>query len=149
MAAVMMAVCSMAWADSFSFLTVAGSDNSEQSFTLSEIDKITFSENNMVVHMTDGSQQTVALPGLSRMFFSNQAAGIELASSEQPSMRMADGVLTVSRQGGAHIVLYDVKGNVVKQVKSGDAEISFNLRGLGKGVYIVRVNGESRKIMNR
>ena len=144
-----MATTTTALADSYTYLTVSNNDNTEQSYTVSQIEKITFEEDNMVVYLTDGTKASTPLPGLGRMFFSDKAAGIFAVSTSHPTMRMSGGMLTISQEGGAHITLYNIKGSVVKQVTSSDNETTLNLRGLQQGVYIVKVNGTAQKIMNK
>ena len=134
-----------AMADDFQYLTVSGSDN-ETSFSVSKIQKITFEATNMVLVMTDGTEQRVPLAGLEKMFFSATPSGIATVSTTQSKMQFSGGVLRATVASGETITVYSMKG---EKVFSANESGIFDLSGLSRGVYIVKVGNETRKVMNK
>lgn len=106
-------------ASDYKFLTVQKSDGAEQSFTTSGL-TITFSSGNMVLN-ENGTSTTISLAGLSKMFFSDEASGIE---NIDKLLSSAD-----------NTVVYDLQGRKVT-----------TLTTLPKGVYIVKQGDRSFKI---
>lgn len=147
--AVLMAVCTRAAADDYAFLTISGQD-SEMSFEVSSIGKITFDATNMTLHLTNGQTRQMALAGLSKMFFTDSnTAGIASARTDEHKMSLEGGTLKVQAKGGVHIAIYNAGGTLVKSFDTNDEKAEIRLDGLAKGAYIVKVNGEAKKWLNK
>ena len=133
-----------ALADNYQYLTVTQTAG-ETSFVVSNIQKITFDATNMVLHLTDGTTQQLPLSDLSKMFFSNSPTGIT-ATAMQSKMQFTDGVLRATVAPGESVALYNMKG---EKVFSTTTSGSYDLKTLIKGVYIVKVGTETRKVVNK
>ena len=134
-----------ALADSYQYLTVSGS-GSETSFSVSSIKKITFDATDMVLHLSDGTEQRLALSGLEKMFFAGSPSAIAAVSNSEPKTHFAGGVLRATLEPGETVMLFNMKG---EKVFSANESGSFDLGGLSRGVYIVKVGKETRKIINK
>lgn len=134
-----------ALADDYQYLTVSGS-GSENSYSVSKIQKITFEAANMVLAMTDGTEQRVPLAGLEKMFFATSPSGIATVSTTQSKMQFSGGVLRATVVAGETIAVYNMKG---EKVFSTNESGSYDLSGLQRGVYIVKVGTETRKVVNK
>ena len=119
-------------ADSYQYLTVSGSGG-ETSFSVSSIKKITFDTADMVLH-------------LEKMFFASSSSAIAAVSNSEPKTRFAGGVLRAALEPGETVTLYNMKG---EKVFSANESGSYDLGGLSRGVYIVKVGKETRKIINK
>lgn len=121
-------------AGDYKFLTVQQTNGAEQSFTASGL-TITFSSGNMVIN-ENGTSTTVSLSGLSKMYFSDEATGIETLGK---SLSSAD-----------NAVIYDLQGRKVATSQSLNVSTSQPLNvstsQLPKGVYIVKQGDRSFKI---
>ena len=139
-----------AFADDYAYLSIV--QTGEQSeVSISNIKNITFDDTNMIINLTDNSQQKLPLAGLSKMFFTNESTGIQsvAASAKQSNFVLKDGVLHVTGAQGANISVFDVNGKAVRSVTASKAETEINLSGLTKGIYIVRVGNQTKKVMNK
>jgi hypothetical protein len=144
---VALTVCASVFADSYSCLTITGTTG-ENNYAISSITKITFDTQNMI--LWNGDEQVAALPlsSLEKMQFTNNSAGIDaLEIASKTSLR--DGVLYVQAPSGSRITLFNLQGVAVKEVTASAEETEINLRGMVKGVYVVKVNDSATKIMNR
>lgn len=134
-----------ATADNYTYLTVSQTGG-ETSFSVSAIDKITFDASDMVLHLTSGSEQRLPLAGLEKMFFTQDASGIAAVSKSSSTMRMDEGRLQLSVAPGERVTLYNMKG---EQLFTTTSDAVYDMRPLGRGVYIVRMGREARKLMNK
>ena len=134
-----------ALADDYQYLTISGS-GSENSFSVSKIQKITFEASNMVLVMTDGTEQRLPLAGLEKMFFATSPSGIATVNTTQSKMQFNNGVLRATVAAGETIAVYNMKG---EKVFSANESGSYDLSNLQRGVYIVKVGSETRKVVNK
>lgn len=121
-----LAFAGVTFADDYNYLTIQKTDGTEQSFTAQGL-ILTFQGSSMIA--TEGTTTaTFALSDLNKMFFSAEATGIkDVTSAAVPDTPVA---------------IYDVSG-----VRLGSWKTLDEARGqLKKGVYVVRQNGETKKI---
>jgi hypothetical protein len=140
------------WADEYSYLTIQKNDagNSETSVALASLSKITFSNGSLILSNAYGTTiGTYTLSELNKMFFASQATGIDNAAIDNMSAVLQDGVLKVSSALGSNIKLYQTSGVLVKSFSSSASECEINMGSLPKGIYILKVNGQVKKILNR
>ena len=89
---------------------------------------ITFTDGNMKV-VSGGETVTIPLADVSEMYFSS-TSGID-----EKSLAPADGTITVYTTSGQHVATYQNADDLSSQLK--------------KGIYVIRQNGETRKIAVR
>lgn len=143
--ALMALTCTSASADDYKYLTV-DQNSGEVSFEVSNITKITFDATNMVLHLADGKTQQLPLAGLSRMFFAATSSSIAAVADTKSKIQFSDGMLRATVAPGENLTLYNMKG---EQVFSSSETGTFDLKTLTKGVYIVKVGKETRKVINK
>ena len=140
----LMAVGGRAVADDFKYLTVSETGG-ETSYEVSNVQKITFDADYMVLHMSNGTTQKMALSGLSKMFFASSPTGLGTIATEQ-KISFSGGMLRATLNAGESISVYNMKGEkVFSAVTSG----SYDLSMLTKGVYIIQVGNEAKKVVNK
>ena len=135
----------VASADDYQYLTISGS-GSENSFSVSKIQKITFDATNMILLMTDGSEQRLPLTDLKKMFFTGTPSGIATLSAMQSKMQFEGGMLRANVAPGESIAIFNMKG---EQVFGSNESGTFDLSSLARGVYIVKVGSQTRKVINK
>ena len=136
----------VATADDYQFLTVSQADG-KTNFAVSNIQKITFDTSNMLLHLSDGTIQSLPLSSLQKMFFTDGGTiGISPISSTKSKLHFADGMLRVEVATGEHVELYNMKG---ERVFSNNQSGTYDMNHLPKGVFIVKVGQEAKKIINR
>ena len=144
MASLLLACCSAALADDYQYLTVRESGG-ETSFSVSKIQKITFDTANMVLHLTDGSRQELPLVGLQKMFFGTGSSGLSFSQVES-RMEFSRGMLRATVGSGESIAVYNMKG---VKVFSANESGSYDLSTLARGVYIIKVGNDTKKVVNK
>lgn len=133
-----------AQADDYKYLSIAQDNGGAVDFSITNISRITFDASNMIVHLSDGSTQSLPLSNLQRMFFSTTPSGIQ--SVTQSRMSFSGGVLRADIAAGERIEIYDMGG---QRVFSSNQSGTFDLTTLTKGIYIVKVGSETRKVVNK
>jgi hypothetical protein len=149
LAGLLLMVATSTQADNYAYLNV-NTNAGENSYTVTNINKITFDTDNMVLHLTDGTTTALPLTGLDKMWFSNQGTGIStLNAADNVQMNVQGGMLTVTSDTPVHVTLYNIGGTMMSEAQTENGEAQLNLRGMTKGVYIVRINGKAQKVMNK
>ncbi len=144
----LLAICCQVSANGYGYLCItqtAGQTN----FTVSDIKNITFDESNMLINLTDGSQEKLPLSGLTKMFFTGEPTGVQRIGTSHSAFTIKDGVLHVKDANGTHVTIYDMNGKAVRDVTLQQSETEMNLSGLTRGVYIVKVGSQAKKITNK
>lgn len=144
-----LAIGTSAIADNYSYLTIDKNDG-ETSFSLSEIKKITFEGSNMIITMTDGSTQQLPLASLNKMFFSETGlTAINPANKTNEQIQLIDGIIHVNAPAGSMVTLYAINGQMVKNIAATGEDTQINVSNMTKGIYIVKVGKQAKKIMNK
>ena len=149
MLGLLLACSGVVMADDFAYLTIDELGN-ETSFAVSEIRKITFDDTDMVLLLNDGTTHRLPLQGLNKMFFSeNGQSAILPVLTSQSQIRLSGGVVHVQAERGTVVTLYNMNGQAVQAVTSTGGDTQLNVSHMRKGVYIVKVGNQTRKIMNK
>ncbi|MDO4929960.1 MAG: hypothetical protein Q4E59_02380 [Bacteroidales bacterium] len=123
-------------AQSLSYLTFRTADGTEQSLTAVGL-KLTFSDGQLVATGNDGTT-TFSLTDLSSMFFSETVTGISnVSGASATKVRIVNGALKVTAPAGSTISVRTTDGRQVNKDQY-----------LPKGMYIVRVNNQSFKVLS-
>ena len=116
-----------AHADDYPYLTFETQDGTTQSVAVSGL-TLTIADGNLVA--ANGTQTlTLALSDLTKMYFASEATSIDELTSKLP----ADGVAEVFTLAGVSLGQYDS----LQAVRA----------ALQQGVYIIKVNGQTLKVM--
>ena len=145
--ALLLTLCGTVMADDYAYLTVAQTD-AQTDYALSSIEKITFDTQNMVLHLSGGEEAKLPLSGLTKMFFSNNSTGIATVGKTS-TISMTDGMLRISAPKGTAIAIYDMGGKAVRMATANDGVTEVGLNGMQRGVYIVKVGSETKKVSNK
>ena len=136
--------CVSGFSDSYQYLTISQT-NDETQLELSEIQKITFDSSDMIVRLTNGSEQRLPLASLQKLFFSNGGASAIASAKDSTSVvKVQDGKLHVEVAEGEHLIIYNMKGEAVFSASKPTVSTIDNLP---KGLYIVKTGNKSQKIV--
>lgn len=141
----LLAVSTSVMADDYQYLTVSQT-NGETSFAVSDIKKITFDATNMVLHLSNGSTETLPLANLSKMFFAGSPSAVASLGKSQSKVQFNGGMLRAELTTGERVELFNMKG---EKVFSTNQSGNYDLSTLVKGVYIVKVGADTKKVVNK
>lgn len=144
-AALLLTVSTQMMADNFAYLTVS-QNGSASNFEVSKINKITFDASDMIFTMTDGTSQRLPLSGLSKMFFSDGGLNSIATQDMASKCELRDGTLRIEIANGERCTLYNLKG---EEIFKANESVTLSVSSLKKGVYIVKIGNEAKKILNK
>ncbi|WP_027455952.1 T9SS type A sorting domain-containing protein [Xylanibacter brevis] len=143
--ALLLTVSTQMMADNFAYLTVS-QDGAASNFEVSKINKITFDASDMILSMTDGTTQRLPLSGLSKMFFSAGDLTSITSQNMASKFELRDGVLRIEIAKGERCTIYDLKG---EEIFKANESVTLSANSLKKGVYLVKIGNEVKKILNK
>lgn len=122
-------------AQEYNYLTLQETDGTETSLTVDGL-KIIFVDGSIVV--TNGTQNfTAPLASMSKMYFAETATAINsaIAAADEASVRIVNGQLQVNAPDGSRVKVYGLDGR-----EQGTSHLT-------RGVYVVRVNNQTFKVI--
>ena len=132
-------------------LVILTKDGSTQTFELAEQPVVTIAGTNLKV-VSNTADVTIPLNEIVRYtFFKRNATNIEEVGSVKESVDYQDGVLTMDGlTAGSVVNVYAMDGRLVQSATvTQDGTYRHSLSSLARGVYIVKVNNLSYKILKR
>ena len=116
---------------------------STDTYPVSELQKITFSNGNVVVHKTDGTTSSTAMSGIQRMYFGEITPdGINTLASDEAYAW--DGK-TLKVNGKSTVKVYQVSGAMVSEGTYADGQ-GINLDKLTNGISVIESGSKSFNI---
>lgn len=132
-------------AQDYGYLTLKRADGREKSFAVGRI-TLTFDAANMQL-ATGGQAYSYALTDLNKLFFSSAATAIERAALPTQAVSLEGGdLLNVTLPAAARVSVFAVDGTLCLQRTLTAGTHTLPLNGLGRGIYLVRLNGTTFKI---
>jgi hypothetical protein len=136
-------------ADGLAFLVIEQQDGEKVSYALNDIRKITFDSDYMYLNLSSGTTEALPFEVLSNLTVDGDDTGFELISKEKTGMELKDGTLSLDMKSDGTVTLYDAAGKTVRTIAVRAGQNSVSLGEMPKGMYIVKVNGSSQKILNK
>lgn len=132
---------------------ISAADGSSQQFHIADVDKITFEGANMVVAHSGGTA-TIPLGDIEKLCFDLEYDGIApVAADLGEGLRVAitDGILTATAadtDAPLSLMAVDTAG-MVRLMLNASGSLEADLRPLGPGMFIIKVNEKTIKFLNR
>ncbi len=120
--------------DRYEFVTFKTADGVEQSLPAMGL-SITFKDGKLLA--VNGEQSaTIALSDISSMFFTYTATGIATPEKNAVKVRIVGGKLQIDAPAGSRVSVFTPDGRIV------------GTENLTKGIYVVRVNEQTFKVVS-
>ena len=129
-------------AEDFKYLNVA-SNGAEESITLSTVQKITFTDTQVIVHTSEG-EMAFLLSEMEKMSFSATADAIDLLPLQTESLQFLQGQLVTTGKGLLRI--YNANGMLMQVANISQEKAIISLENLPSGMYIVCLGKQSIKL---
>ncbi len=127
------------------YLTFRTADGAESSLAIDGL-KITFKDG-VLVAANGAKTLNLPLDGMDMMFFAAQPTGLQTAATADFSASIRGGVLSVTAPAGTAVQLYAADGRLLGTYTKSHAYSETLIRHLAAGVYVVKADGKSLKIM--
>lgn len=129
-------------AEDFKYMNVA-SNGAEESITLSTVQKITFTDTQVIVHTSEG-EMAFPLSEMEKMSFSATADAIDLLPIQTESLQFLQGQLVTTGKGLLRI--YNANGMLMQVANISQEKAIISLENLPSGMYIVCLGKQSIKL---
>lgn len=129
-------------AEDYKYLNVVSS-GAEESITLSTVQKITFTDTQVVVHTAEG-ELTFPLADMEKMTFTANANTIDLLPLQSETLQFQQGQLITSGKGTLRI--YNATGMLMQIANINQDKAIVNLDNLPSGMYIANMGSQTIKL---
>lgn len=128
------------------YLTFRLLNGKEYSLNITSGATITFTNTSLVVQATEPSLE-FSLTDLEALFFTAEPTGINDLETLDASVRYTGGTLHVEAPAGSKVGVYSLDGRTIATLKKNtDGNERFSLP-LNKGIYVIRIDQQSFKIL--
>lgn len=132
---------------------VSAADGSTQQFHVDTVDKITFAGDKMVVTHADGTAE-IPLTDIEKLCFDLEYDGISPVEADLGSglqVSIADGIVTATAatpEAPLQLIAVDTSG-MLRLTLSATGTLEADMRPLGPGIFIIKINEKTIKYLNR
>jgi hypothetical protein len=124
-------------------------NGADQSYSMSDLQKITFCDNNIVLNFQDGTSMPFGLSSLEKLYFSSTSPVKEIVVQQADIYyNTADHQLYIKNlpEGGSAVSVYRSDGReIIRTTVSGSGSI--DVSPFPKSLYLVRVNNKVLKFV--
>ncbi len=128
-------------------LYIVNTSNVKTAYAVSDVQKITFENGNVVVTATDGTTVSTAISAISELYFNTETAE-SISRLNTDGTFSFDGENITLAHATSTIRVYQASGLLVASLTASDGQ-PISLSQLPRGIYIVNVDGLNFKIAKR
>jgi hypothetical protein len=152
-----MGIAVQSYAQTADYMYVYAPAETRQSFSLNDVQKITFTEQSMQVHSQSGSAASIFYDSIKKLTFTSQE-GNDIATPSSSGVKVylddaANEVVIESPVEITSVNLFNMQGTLLQRIASRSTSATASLSALPAGVYIVQVSNEQgvsvHKILKR
>jgi hypothetical protein len=134
-------------------LTIRLNDGTESSDLLSTIQKLSFSDGNLVLAYKSGSSEIYGLSTVQKLYFDNQTFIAEYTSNGVSRITVypnpVDNVITLQNipEGNTQVLIYSIDGELLVKTQISSDKESIDVANLQSGFYLLIANDQAVKFM--
>jgi hypothetical protein len=129
-------------------MVVEMTDSNNQVVKLESLRQITFNGTTVNIEQTDGTKSSTSMGNIGRIYFGDHSsiADINAQSGNLVEYLSADEI-TINSEAGSTVVIYGLTGTqlLIRRIDAEGETIS--IADLPQGIYIVKANGRTTKII--
>ena len=119
-------------------------------FALENLKQITFNGTTVNIEQTDGTKSSAEMGNISRMYFDDLSSIADINSNGENLVEyLSSEEIAINSEAGSTVAVYNLTGMqlLIKRIDSQGEAIS--IAGLPQGIYIVKANEKTTKIIKR
>ena len=132
-------------------IIVLKTDNGSQAVELQKFRRMTFSGTSVNIMQADGTVESADMSDITRIYFGDYTGikNVDFNGGKELVSYISADEVAVNCEAGKEIAIYNVSGTMVlKSVQDSDGG-SVSIANLPKGIYLLRANGQTVKIIKR
>ena len=131
-------------------MVVEMTDSNSQVMKLEDLKQITFNGTTVNIEQTDGTKSSASMGNIGRIYFADLSsiADTNAQSGNLVEYLSADEI-TIHSEAGSTVVIYGLTGTQLLTRRIDTQGEAVSIAGLPQGIYIVKANGRTTKIIKR
>lgn len=128
-------------------MTINLLDGTKQDIALMSLQKISFSNNNLVLNYTNGNTAPFTISTIKKIVV-NTSTGIEKNKTEKTKITVffnaSDNQIEITNipEGSSKVAIYRTDGVLVLNSEISSSNNNVNASGLSKGIYLLKINNQ-------
>ena len=119
-------------------------------FTLDNLKQITFSGTTVNIEQTDGTTSSASMGSIERIYFSDLSSIADMpAQSGNLVEYISFDEIAINCEAGSTVAIYSLTGAQLLSRRIDTQGEAISIAGLPQGIYIVKANGRTTKIIKR
>ena len=131
-------------------MVVEMTDSNNQVVKLESLQQITFDGTIVNIEQTDGTKSSTSMGDIERIYFGDLSSIADMpAHSENLVEYLTTDEIAINSETGSTIVIYGLTGTQLLTRRIDTQGEAISIAGLPQGIYIVKANGRTTKIIKR
>ena len=131
-------------------MVVEMTDSNSQVMKLEDLKQITFDGTTVNIEQTDGTKSSTSMGYIGRIYFGDHSSITDMpAHSENLVEYLTTDEIAINSEAGSTVVIYGLTGVQLLTRRIDTQGEAISIAGLPQGIYIVKANGRTTKIIKR
>ena len=131
-------------------MVVEMTDSNNQVVKLESLQQITFDGTIVNIEQTDGTKSSTSMGDIERIYFGDLSSIADMpAHSENLVEYLTTDEIAINSETGSTVVIYGLTGTQLLTRRIDTQGEAVSIAGLPQGIYIVKANGRTTKIIKR
>ena len=143
-----------------SFIAIAGTATAQhmvvetaggnEVFTLENLKQITFNGTTVNIEQSNGAKSSASMGDIKRIYFDDMSSIADVnAQGNNLVEYLSHDEIAINSQAGSMVTLYNLTGAQLLSRRIDTQGEAISIAGLPQGIYIVKANGRTTKIIKR
>ena len=131
-------------------MVVEMTDSNNQVVKLESLRQITFNGTTVNIEQTNGTKSSASMGDIERIYFADLSSIADINSEDENLVTyISTDEIAINSNGGSLVAIYNLTGAqlLIRRIDAQGEAIS--IAGLPQGIYIVKANGRTTKIIKR
>ena len=140
----------MTTASTAQHMVVEMADSNSRVVQLENLKQITFDGTTVNIEQTDGTKSCASMSDIERIYFSDLSSIADInAQSGNLVEYLSNDEIAIHSEGGSTVTIYSLTGTQMLTRRINAQGEAISIAGLPQGIYIVKANGHTTKIIKR
>ena len=141
---------SLATAATAQHIVVKTVEGEDKVFTLEHLKQITFDGTTVNIEQTDGTKSSASMGDIERIYFSAPSSIADINAQDNNLVEyLAHDEIAINSEGGSTVAIYSLTGTQLLTRRINALGEKIIIAGLPQGIYIVKANERTTKIIKR
>ena len=131
-------------------MVVEMTDSNNQVVKLESLRQITFNGTTVNIEQTNGTKSSASMGDIERIYFADLSSIADINSQDENLVTyISTDEIVINSNGGSLVAIYNLTGAQLLTRRLDAQGEAISIAGLPQGIYIVKANGRTTKIIKR